>query len=66
MSSGLQALEHDLASRLLVFWREHIVDEETDGKHSEDDTSNDDDDVDSLCKGVFRLRSKLISKSESC
>lgn len=54
-----QAVEHDLASMLLVFWRDHIVDKETDGEKSEEDTSNDDDDVDSLCKRVFGLRSKL-------
>lgn len=61
-----QAVEHDLASMLLVFWRDHIVDKETDGEKSEEDTSNDDDDVDSLSKRVFGLRSKLEYLFDSC
>ena len=53
MSSGLQAVEHDLACMLFVFWRKHIVDEQTNGENSEDDTGNNDNDVDSLRSRVF-------------
>ena len=61
MSSGLQAVEHDLACMLFVFWRKHIVDEQTNGENSEDDTGNNDNDVDSLRSRVFWLRSELDS-----